>query len=209
MAWFVWHREIAYCNFTIKMAAIYQTPSPIQIPDLDMARLMESFSDPPAIRRGQNDDIYEISRLSEIQPTNLLNEFDQVSSHLGAPSPIGPYAPDVINTIRVAYNNMVTGIESALGYSESSRYVMLTLVREIMNAPVSGDHFIVCKQDDYEPAFQDLDDRIRSGTNWNSMSTLLEFKSALYQAFQSVLNWINVDEHANDYVIEYHAIIMG
>lgn len=195
------------------MATIYQTPSPIQIPDLDMAQLMQSFSNPPAIRREQNDDIYEISRLSEIQPTNLLNEFDQVSSHLGAPSPIGPDPHEVIDAIRVAYNNIVTGIDSALGYSQSSRYVMQALVREIMSAPLSaplsGDHFIVCKQDDYEPAFQDLNDRIRSGTHINSMHMLLEFKSAFYQAFQGVLNWINVDENANAYVIDYTAIITG
>jgi hypothetical protein len=190
----------------------FQTPPQIQIPELDIAQLIISFNAPPPLER-VSDDIDQISAITDdFQPMNLLNEFNQVADHLGAPSPIGPDVNAVFECLRLTYNALLLGILDGSGYTESSRYVMNSLVRDIMNAPLGIGKFVVPKQDDYEPAFSELTDKIHTGTDNNSVDALLILKNVFYQSFQGVLNWINTDDialthEAIGYVTEYVSII--
>lgn len=188
----------------------FQTPHVITVPELDMAQLMISFNAPPPIHRSIDDEIDDISSISDIEPTNLLNAFDQVSDHLGAPSPIGPDPNSTFASIRSAYNALVDGINTKDGYSESVRYVMKSFVREIMNAPLGFGMtlFVTPKQDDYEPHFAELTDKIQTGTNMDEVGGLLILKDQFYRAFQGVLTWVNVAEVSNAYIADYRSIMM-
>jgi hypothetical protein len=188
----------------------FQTPP--QIPELNMAQLMISYDEPPPLERVTND-IDQISGiLGDFHPMNLLNEFDQVADHLGSSSPIGPDPNSVFESIRIAYHAIIQEITYGLGYTDTSRSSMKSLVREIMLAPLGVGKFVIAKQDDYEPAFSGLTDKINTGADIDTVNELLVLKNTFYQSFQGVLNWINTDDSAltHDaigYVTEYVDIV--
>lgn len=209
-------------NYRTALNIKMQTPPRIQIPELSVAELrdildtidttarrVDGILNPPPLHRLRISDELEM-----LQPTNLMNEFDQVAN-LASASPIPMDHTSVFNDLRNAYRAFVEAGDTYHGYTDEHRDAMYVRSREIMNSPLGVQTFVLPKQDDYEIAFTALEQIILCGSNQDTMGDLLDKRAEFYRAFCVFLDWLRVDDTAltpfaytQGYVMEYVSFIV-